>query len=285
MRDPGYEVLNWAGQKLGADLWFPDLVCAAIFSWGLVQLARSQPRPWLVIALAMPYLVTVVAIGYTRQAAAIGFLMAVFALVARGSGLLRPLIYIAAATVFHRTALIALPLVSLALGRSRLWTFAASIPALYGLYTTFLAPSLNFLVYGYIDQDYASQGAGIRVALVVLGAVVYLLFRKRLGFAGPEAALWLYLSIAAFVCLGLLFALSSSTAVDRLALYLLPMQIVVLARVPGTLMSEGLGKALLVAYAAAVQIVWLTGGIHAQYWIPYRNYIGESYRGTVEGAP
>lgn len=277
IRDPGYEVLNWTASSLGLGIWAVNLVCAAIFVWGLFRLALTQPRPWMVVLLAAPYLITVVAMGYTRQAVAIGIVMASFAAAIGGGSIVRAIVYIAIATLFHRTAIVLLPLLSFATGQRRWLSIAAIIPALYGLYATFVAPTIGYLVYGYLDKEYASSGAGIRVALVVVPAAVFLLFRKRLGFAGREATLWFALSLSAFVCLALLFVLSSSTVVDRLALYILPLQIVVLARIPGTLVGQELGKAILVACAAVVLYVWLNYASHSDKWIPYRNYLIEVY--------
>ncbi len=281
IRDPAYETLNWAAAHLGLGIWAVNIVCGGIFVWGLLRLARTQPRPWMVVFLAVPYLITVVAMGYTRQAVAIGIVMASFAAVISGGSIVRAIVYITIGTLFHRTTIVVLPLLSLATGQRRVWNLLAVIPALYGLYAIFVAPSLGNLVHGYLEEEYSSSGAAIRVALVVVPAAIFLLFRKRLGFAGGESTLWLALSLAAFICLALLFFLPSSTVVDRLALYALPLQIVILARVPSALVTEGFGRALLVTYGAAVLFVWLTYGSHSDLWIPYRNYIAEIYAGTV----
>jgi hypothetical protein len=281
-QDPAYQVLNWLGQRMGLGIWFVNLICAAIFTWGLIRLARTQPRPWLVLLLSVPYLITVVAMGYTRQAVAIGLAMAAMADVISGASVLRAIAYIAVATVFHKTALVLLPLLAIATGASGLWTLATVPPAVYGLFQTFLAPSLGHLVAGYLDTQYASSGAAVRVALVLVGALTFLAFRGRLGFSDRESSLLRNLSLASFVCLALLFFLPSSTVVDRLALYLIPLQVLVLARAPSTLVSDGVGKALVIALSAAVLYVWLIHGSFSSTWIPYRNYLIEVYKGTVQ---
>jgi hypothetical protein len=277
-QDPAYGLLNLLGQRLGTGIWFVNLICAAVFTWGLIRLVRTQARPWLVLLLSVPYLITVVAMGYTRQAVAIGLAMAAMADVINGASVIRPIGYIFVATLFHKTALVLLPLLAIATGASALWTLATVPPAVYGLFQTFLAPSLEHLVAGYIDTQYASSGAAIRVALVLVGAVVFLGFKNQLGFSDRESSLFRNLSLGGFACLILLFFLPSSTVVDRLALYLIPLQILVLARVPGTLVSDGLGKVLVIGLAAAVLFVWLTMGSFSSVWIPYRNFIWEAYR-------
>jgi hypothetical protein len=74
----------------------------------------------------------------------------------------------------------------------------------------------------------------------------------------------------------LLFVSPSSTAVDRMGLYLIPIQLFVLSRLPDAfpIMSRGVNPATLavILYSAAVQFVWLNFAAHARYWIPYQLY-------------
>jgi hypothetical protein len=64
----------------------------------------------------------------------------------------------------------------------------------------------------------------------------------------------------------------SSTAVDRVALYLIPLQLFVFPRVP-QLAPTALKRTPLVVgivvYYAAVQLVWLNFSENATYWVPY----------------
>lgn len=55
--DPGYQLLNWAVQRIGGEIWLVNLVCGAIFAFGLYRFARAQPDPWLTFVVAIPYLV------------------------------------------------------------------------------------------------------------------------------------------------------------------------------------------------------------------------------------
>lgn len=73
--DPGYALVNWEVGRMGLRIWAVNLICASIFTVGLLSLCRLQPKPLLAVLVAVPYLVIVVAMGYTRQSAAIGFLM------------------------------------------------------------------------------------------------------------------------------------------------------------------------------------------------------------------
>lgn len=267
--DPGYYFLNWLVQNLGGELWAVNFFCGLVFSWGLLRLARTQPHPWLAVLVAIPYLVIVVAMGYTRQGMAIGILMAGLARFQRDGSVIRFAIYVMFAALFHRSAVVALPLVAFGTQRNGLANALVAMGAFAALYDSLVADSLDRFVTNYIRQGYASQGAGIRVAMAVIPATVCLLYRKHLGFRPQEALLWRNLSIAAFVLLGLLFVLPSSTVVDRLSLYILPLQVVVLPRLAGTLFSYRVGLLVLTAYSFAVEYVWLNYAVHAQYWLPY----------------
>ena len=91
-----------------------------------------------------------------------------------------------------------------------------------------------------------------------------------------------------WLVMGLYFVIPSSTAVDRVALYLQPLQLMVFANLPealgrrrcaknGTAIRSGnltnSGWVLLVlAYYGAVEFVWLNFASHAPAWLPYRFY-------------
>ena len=272
--DAGYQLVSWTLQGVGAEIWALNLFCGLIFSWGLYRFVRVQPDPWLSCVVAVPYLIVVVAMGYTRQAVAIGILMAGLAAMKQGASVLRFSIYVFVAALFHKTAVMVLPLVILAGRRNRLLNAIAGIASCVLLYDLFLANSVDTLVHSYVEAGYSSQGAGIRVAMNFVPAVVFILFRKRLQFDQGEIGIWQYFALASLLMPVLLFLVPSSTAIDRMALYLIPLQIAVLPRVQFLFRGQGFGRALIVGYAATVLFIWLNFAAHAKYWVPYHIYPG-----------
>ncbi len=268
--DSAYQLLNWALYRVGGDLWAVNLVCGFIFAWGLVRFAQIQRDQWLALLVAIPYMVVVVAMAYSRQAVALGILMAGLSSVVRGGSLLRFALYVAVAALFHKTAVVAFPLVVLASRRNRSLNLLLGLATSFLLYDLFLGDSMEQFVKNYIEAEYSSQGAAIRVAMSLVPAAVFFLFRKNLGFSPEEDLIWRNFSLAAFGFLVLLLGLPSSTAVDRLALYIMPLQLAVLSRVPGTIMNRLPGRLTIVLYSFAVQFVWLNYAAHAKYWLPYR---------------
>jgi hypothetical protein len=274
--DPAYNLLNWLAGQLGLGIWAVNLVCAAIFTAGLVKLCRAQPNPPLAILVAVPYLVIVVAMGYTRQAAALGLIMYAITFLDRGSYLRIGLTLLVAAT-FHKTAVVIIPFFVVAAARGSLLSVLVTVPAAFIGYELLLASSVNQLVANYVQAGYNSSGALARVSMNVVPALLLLSFRNRFRFSPQQRLFWILLSGASLVALAALFLVPSSTAVDRVALYLIPLQVAVLSRCPSAFgKREGqslLLVVLVVLYSLTVELVWLNLGQFASYWIPYRNYL------------
>ena len=268
--DPGYQTLNWLVQRADFKIWVVNLICAIIFTWGLLRLARTQPMPWLAVTVAIPYLVIVVAMGYSRQAVAIGIIMAGLAALARGASLVKFAIYVAVAALFHKTAVVVLPLLVFTSERNRFLNALAALAGFVLLYDVFLADDVDKLVKNYVEAEYSSQGAAIRVVMNLVPAAVMLLRGHRLGLSSAEERIWRAFAWTSIALLVLLIVTPSSTAVDRIALYMLPLQLIVLPRVAGLFKSPQLGRLVVVVYAAAIQFTWLNFANHAQYWLPYR---------------
>ena len=110
----------------------------------------------------------------------------------------------------------------------------------------------------------------------VAAAVTMFIFWKRWKAHFPDHRLWFWLAILSLLCLPLVFV--ASTAVDRMALYLAPLQVVVYSRVPALIQSIMLRTVVVVTILggyAAVLWVWLNLGTHAHYWLPYKNILFE----------
>jgi hypothetical protein len=273
--DPAYSLLNWLASRVGGGLYLVNTVCAVFFSWGLVVFCRAQPRPWLALVVAVPYLVTVVAMGYTRQGTAIG--LAMLALVALSNRkIFWFVVFVALAAAFHKSAVILMPLAVLAGTKRKMWTvfWVGLSTALF--YVLLLQESVDSLTDNYIGAQYDSAGAAIRVAMNAVPAALFLWFRRRFVMSPEDRTFWVWMSWGALVFVVLLVVSPSSTAVDRVALYWIPLQLFVLSRLPDALGKpngrNGILVRWVVAYCAAVLFVWLMFATHAQYWLPYQFY-------------
>lgn len=270
MGDPGHYVLNMLIARLGGGIYTVNFIYAAVLMWGTVVFCRRQPNPWLALLAAVPYMLIVVGMGYTRQSVALG--LALLGLVALGEHRIRTfVICVALGALFHKSAVLLLPIAALAASRNRILTGGMVAVCMGLLYYLLLMDSADAMWTNYVTADMQSSGGPIRVLMNAVPALLLLIYRKRLVPDEQQRKLWLWMAAFALLCLPLV--LVSSTAVDRVALYLIPVQLFVFARLPRLAQTPRARTPLvlgIVGYYAAVQFVWLNFATHAQYWTPYR---------------
>jgi hypothetical protein len=273
--DPANGFVSWVAVQSGLGIFLVNTIYGTLFSWGLLTFCRNQPRPWLAFTVAVPYLITVVAMGYSRQGVAIGLVM--MGLVAlEVQSIFKFVLWVGFAALFHKSAIILLPLAVLAGTRRRIFTlFWVTVTALI-LFGLLLQEHLDRLVAGYIIDQYQSSGADIRIAMNALPAIIFLLFRNRFQLTQAQLAFWSWMSLSGIAFVAILYVSPSSTAVDRVALYWIPLQLFVWSRVPDALGHPGAANAgwvyAVVAYSGTVHFVWLLFASHSLYWIPYKFY-------------
>lgn len=273
--EPGYGFFNWVAGKLGFGIWFPNLVCAAIFVWGLLVFCRQQPTPALALLIALPYLIIGVGMGYTRQSAALGFVLLALAHYRRGATL--PMaVYLGLAATFHNSALVVVPLIAVAAAQRRVITVA-----MVGLLAVVLAYQFSGHILSRIDAytegAFIAGGAVPRLAMNVVPAVIFLAIKRRFSDSPEELRLWSIFALAAIFSIALLFVVRSTTVVDRVGIYLIPLQIYVLSRLPIVFGSRFRQNMLVVSgiivYSGAVQFTWLNYGTWGSSWVPYKSYL------------
>ncbi|HSO99893.1 MAG TPA: EpsG family protein, partial [Thioalkalivibrio sp.] len=269
-KDPGYYALIWVVNALGGDIYDVNLISAVIFMGGLIIFARQQPLPWIALVVAVPYLLIVVAMGYSRQGVAIGFALAGLAALEKGR-VRNFAIWVLLGAMFHKSAVLLLPIAALAASRNRFLTMG-----LVGLTSVlaawlFVLESRDVLWEMYVVRGKESGGGLIRVMMNAVPATLLLLTYRRLELSQAERKLWLWMAVLALACIPLV--LLSSTATDRVALYFIPLQIFVFSRIhrlaPTTRSRTGIVLAV-IAYSALVQFVWLNFASHANAWVPYK---------------
>jgi EpsG family len=274
--DPGFRLLEWLAIQAGWGMEGVNFMAAVVFSYGLVVFCRHLPRPWLALAVAVPYLVIILGMGYSRQGVALGCLMT--GLVGLGRGrVMRFVVWTLLAASFHKSAVLLLPMAGLAASHGRLLTSVWVGVVVVAAYVLLLADSVGALQAGYLEAEYQSEGALIRLLMNALPAALLLWKRDRFVGGLEHKRLWFWFALSALLLVGLYFVSPSSTAVDRVGLYLLPLQLMVFSYLPealGRQNGKGNGKWVLVVlgYYAAVAFVWLNFATHAFAWLPYRWY-------------
>lgn len=273
--DPGYYIINWFVSDWGYDIYQVNLVCGALFMIGLIIFAKQQPNPWLAIAVSVPYIIIVVAMGYTRQGVALGFVFS--SLVALDKKHFKQfIILIAFATTFHKSAVLMIGLGVFLQGKGKSVRLLAVGFVGFGIWNAFLSNYQQGLWKNYVEAEMQSQGALIRVVMNLLPSLIFLLYRKSWKKVYTDYTFWLMIavgSVASMFLVGL-----ASTAVDRVALYFTPIQVVVYSRLPYLLQDTIPKQAttlMILLFYLVVLYVWLNYATHSIYWIPYNNILFE----------
>ena len=272
--DPAYTAINKLASFLGFGLWFPNVVCAAIAMIGIVSFSLKMPNPWMAIAVAAPYVIIVLIVNYTRQAAAFGFEM--LALVALYKGNIKKfyvLVFMAAA--FHKTALFILLFgLFYPLSRPLLKYITISTVSVL-LFFLFLRGHSEGLIDNYFGSKMQSGGAFIRVLMNAMAGTLFLIFLRYFNLNRPLEKFWIRVSLLSLLFVVLLEISPSSTAVDRLALYVTPIQMFVYSHIPEIIYGRGhkiLSRVSIVLVYAVVLLIWFQFGNFSWAWTPYKFY-------------
>lgn len=274
MGDPGYELINWIAANMELGVVSVNLIGGALFSAGLVCFCISLPRPWLALAIAVPYVVIVVAMGYSRQGIALGLAMLGLQALQQGRTF-RFVLWVLLGATFHKTAILLLPIVALANSRNRYWTIVWVGVVSVVAYAVLLRDAVDTLYANYVEAEYQSEGALTRLLMNALPAVLLLWKQRRFSFTQGELSVWRWFAMISLLLLVVLFGTSATTAVDRLALYMLPLQMVVFSHLPSVLSKRDRQTGwvfLVLLYYAVVLFVWLNFATHSQFWLPYHFY-------------
>jgi hypothetical protein len=274
-RDFSYSLLEWIGVNIAGGIYFVNLICAVFFTWGVFSFCLEQPRPSLALVVAVPVFIIIASMGYTRQGVAIAIAMRGFLALGQSNSL-RFLFYIALAATFHESSLILVPLVVLVNKQKRIFTLLLIGLALLIMSFWLLGDRFGIWSNYYFGTRMESTGALMRVVLNAVPAALFLVFRKRFQLSPGQRAFWTWMAWGALLLVVALKILPSSTVVDRVALYWIPLQMFVLSRLPNALGRRDGKNALwvcgIVAYSAAILFVWLFFGVYSEYWLPYQFY-------------
>jgi hypothetical protein len=273
--DIGYYLISYFSAKIGAHVYLSNFICAVIFSFGIAVISRTSPMPLLSLAAAFPYLILVVAMGYTRQSVAIGFILIGISFLIKEK-ITFFIIMIFLATLFHKTALVFLPIGIFVLSKNRALSFI-SILIFGGVsFFVFLDSYLDSLIKAYVLNDPESSGALIRLSMNIVPATTFLIFYKRFNISDIERKIFLIMSFISFGLFILYFTTSVTTALDRIGLYMLPLQMLIFSRLP-KLFKDGISKTLifvsLFIYFLLIMFVWLNFATHSYLWVPYNSVL------------
>ena len=274
--DPGYLLLNWLSGLAGFGIYGVNLAGGFFFVFGLAIFCHHLPRPFLALTVSIPYLFIVVAMGYTRQGIALGIGMLALVALARQGKLQFYLLVLLAATM-HKSAILLFPFAVLTAQKNKYSILITMSLLGFGVGFFLVLEVLEGLYTNYIKNPYASDGALIRLSMNAIPALILLAWEKKFNFKHEEHLLWRWFAISSLALLALFFLTSAHAALDRIALYFLPLQLVIFSYLPSVFGTSKFLTRVIVAgvvgYSALVLIVWLNFANHSSFWLPYQNYL------------
>lgn len=271
--DPGYYLLNFLMYELDFGIGGVNFICGILFMTGLIKFAKQEYNPWMVIAAAVPYTIIVVSMGYTRQGVALGLVLWAITYL-RINKMIGFFIFVTLAATFHKSAVLIIGLGIFAGEGSKLLKIIAVALIGFGVYDAFLSQYQDRLIKNYVDAQMQSDGAKIRTLMNFIPSILLIIYRKRWKEFFDDYTFWFIialLSVFTFSIVGF-----ASTAVDRVALYLIPIQLVVFARL-AILMSHQISMQVvniaILAYYFLVLFVYLNFANFSYAWLPYQSIL------------
>lgn len=216
------------------ELSYPWLNVAAglMFFWGVNVLARRQPDPFSFLVLLFPVLILNMPMSAVRQAAAIGLVCYAYVLFLDGRRV-RFVAVVLVASLLHSSAAAFLLLAPLIGGgySSRRITISAVV-AIPGVYLLITGSAAELAFQRYLDTDTEAAGGLLRVAMLSLTGAFFFLY-LRPGWLARFPKDYKLVSLGAMMMVAdLALVMISSVIGDRLGYYLVPLQAVILARLP-----------------------------------------------------
>jgi len=283
--DPGYSLINLVSNYLGGDIFLVNLISGFIFLIGLFYFIGKLPYPSLTIAIANSYLVFIVAMGYTRQSIAIGILMTSYALYINKK-YIASLILSFIAVFFHKTALFGMFVVAFSIVLSyknqlNLKYYFALLIISIGIisisYLFLFKPYQEYFITTYIFGGMESKGAYPRLLLnAIAGFLAISDFIKE-----PKNKDVIIFKTMSFFSLFFIFLVPifGSTTIDRLSLYLYPLQFYAYSFFVYNIKNKSskfFFYYTIMCLYLLILVVWLLFAVHREAWIPYKNILLET---------
>jgi hypothetical protein len=268
----GYAALNWLLAQMDGGMYWVNFIAAVFFVSGIIRFAKTTPNPWLALVSVTPYLVIAIALSATRQSAAIGL---VFHLMASWRhSLIKKLLLSALAISFHYSAIMSVIFVQQSIKMPawvRTGILMVGAVAMYPILNATEAYEKYHQTY--IEDNIVSSGALMHALLNAVPAVIYFVNQRQWKAKFGHSDLLPMLAVLSV--LSLLGVSVSSTGVDRLALYLSPIQMMVYGSLPylyGRQQTQAVSLGI-IAYHLTIMFWWLNYANTSEGFVPYNNLI------------
>jgi hypothetical protein len=276
MEEAGFQFIMLSIKSYNLDYMWLNFSCSLIIFICLFKFIRRHPTPLLVLALMFPILIVQLSMSGLRQALAVAFLMlAMTAFIDKKRMMTAFWIIIGAS--FHQSLIIFLPLAFLVGSKVSTKKIIIALLIIGPISAIFLSARMDVYSNRYITGDAESAGAILRLGLILISAILFEVYKKRIHNMFPqEYDLMRLFSLISFALIPV--ALVSSVAVHRLGYYVLPVSYFTLAIVPFVLSNSikniQFYRLMPVLLYGAYILVWFGTSRHAQMcYVPYDSYL------------
>ena len=274
-----FESLLFISVKYDLSMFFVNIVCAVISIFFLKKFYEYQPNKYLAVIISFPVFILVVLMGFTRQGVACCILF--YGIICLfDKKILSFSLLILLASLFHISALITffflIPCLRINLKFILIIILLIIISIFIFVYQYNTIENLIFIYFGENKESHFEipKGAIFRILLVIIPAVIYLIFNKKITSNKNERNVMLFASYASLFFI--IFFVSFTAGIDRIFYYFIFIPIYVLSRLPYIFNSFHLLisiKLLLIVLNFFIMAVWFYMGIHSHLWIPYNNLL------------
>lgn len=269
----GYYGLNKILAELGLPFWVMTALISFIFFYGAHHLAQKTPYPLAFLIFIFPVLVVNMPMSAMRQAAALGFLCLAIVMVIEQKPW-RFLILILMGAMFHQSILL-FAAVTPFIGRKLDYFGLAIMLATFGVAVLVMSQFTagERALDRYVETHLISRGAIFRIAYLCLPFVLFfMLARKKWLQRWPEDHDLVF--VTGLVSFALLFGAQYSPIIaDRLAYYLMPIQAIVMTKLPALVRFQEIRLVTFGLYASMIIffLVWMYGSSNFQNcYLPYQ---------------
>lgn len=275
--DFGYKIINILAYKMDFDIAFVNFLCAILFFCCTFFFLSKMSYPLVGLIILFPYTIVVVAMGYTRQSVAIGLAMIAIYYIVYKFNNLKFILFLFLAFLFHKSSIfliLFLPFLHLKKMKLKSKYF-------------YILIGLSLLIIIYIFKNYYlhikniylsgmvfSAGALPRLFIHLLPVFIYLIYKKKYTNLNIN-----FLNFASlFILFSIPISFFYSTIVDRLILYFIVFDIIILDRFMYCLKfkSKIIFLFFIIVINFLILYIWYNYSFYANTcWKPYQNYLQE----------
>lgn len=269
-----YSTIEWILKNINFSIHFLNFICALIFSYGLIIFCMSQKNIYIGMLTATPVLVVSTAMGYTKQSVSIGILLL---FLSNYKSLIKGFLLTAFAISFHFPSFFIILIYFFKKNITKK-EIICLLTILIIVACIFYYQLMDYLQYYILDKyqgklSYLSGGAIYRLFLNLIPSIIFIVFYNKFKIV-IYSNFWLLVSIInIFLFILLMTNPELSTFIDRVGLYLLPIQILVFANLQCIVNNAKILfrlNLLTISYYFLILTLWLNFSYHKTYWVPYK---------------